>query len=167
MNFLHKSERVSKNAIEKIQLRDNEEFENKYKHYVWFGNEKVFLLPQDLEKDFYSNELAYIKRDSENITYIDYMHIGCHMIQASKEDIFAMDKYVCTNFIEDTLSKIQKLICNGMKNDDIGVREKYGWMREYFNTTIKHIIRTYEDRIEDIHGENREMKEMLCALLIL
>ena len=158
---------ISKNAIEKIKLRDKEEFENKFKDYVWFDNEKVFLFSQDLEKDFYDNELAFIKRDSEEITYIDYMRIGCKMIQASKEDIFAMDKYVCTNFIEDTLSKIQKLIYNGMKNEDIRVREKYEWLREYFNTTIRQIIKTYENRIVDIHEENEEMKELLLVLLIV
>ncbi len=122
---------------------------------------------QDLEKDFYDNELAFIKRDSDGITYIDYMCMGCQMIQASKEDIFAMDKYVCTNFIEDTLSKIQKLIYNGMENEDIRVREKYEWMREYFNTTIRRIIKTYENRIVDIHEENEEMKELLSKLLIV
>lgn len=93
--------------------------------------------------------------------------MGCQMIQASKEDIFAMDKYVCTNFIEDTLSKIQKLIYNGMENEDIRVREKYEWMREYFNTTIRRIIKTYENRIVDIHEENEEMKELLSKLLIV
>lgn len=99
---------ISKNAIEKIQFWDDEKFENKFKNYVRYGNEKVFLFPQNLEADFYDNELAYIKRDLEGVTYIDYMRIGCEMIQASKEDIFAMDKYVCSNFIEDTLSKIKK-----------------------------------------------------------
>lgn len=158
---------ISKNAIEKIQLREKEEFENKFKDYVWFDNEKIFLFPQDLEKDFYDNELAFIKSDFEGITYIDYMRIGCQMIQASKEDIFAMDKYVCTNFIEDTLSKIQKLIYNGMENEDIRVREKYEWLREYFNTTIRQIIKTYENRIVDIHKENEEMKELLSKLLIV
>ncbi len=158
---------ISKNAIEKIQLRDKEEFENKFKDYVWFDNEKIFLFPQDLEKDFYDNELAFIKSDFEGITYIDYMRIGCQMIQASKEDIFAMDKYVCTNFIEDTLSKIQKLIYNGMENEDIRVREKYEWLREYFNTTIRQIIKTYENRIVDIYKENEKMKELLSKLLIV
>lgn len=158
---------ISKNAIEKIQLRDKEEFENKFKDYVWFDNEKIFLFPQDLEKDFYDNELAFIKRDSEGITYIDYMRIGCQMIQAPKEDIFAMDKYDCTNFIEDTLSKIRKLIYNGTKNEDIRVREKYEWLREYFNMTIRQIIRIYENRVIDIHEENEEMKELLSTLLIV
>ena len=125
------------------------------------------MFPRDLEKDFYDNELAFIKRDSEGITYIDYMRIGCQMIQASKKDIFAMDKYVCTNFIEDTLSRIQKLIYNGMKNEDTRVQEKYEWLREYFNTTIRQIIKTYENRTVDIHEENEEMKEMLSTLLIV
>lgn len=55
------------------------------------------------------------------------------------------------------MSKIQKLIYNGMKNKDIGVREKYEWLREYFNKTIRQIIKIYENRIEDIHEENEEM----------
>lgn len=158
---------IGKNAIQRIQLWDEEKFENKFKEYVWYGHEKVFLSPKDLEEDFNNNEFAYIKRDSEGITYIDYMRAGCQMIQASKEDIFAMDKYVCTNFIEDTLSKIQKLINDGMKNEDIKVREKHEWLREYFNNTIRQIIKTYENRIIDIHEENEEMKEMLSALLIV
>lgn len=158
---------ISRNAIEKIQLWDKEEFENKFKDYVWFNDEKVFLFPKDLEKDFYDNELAFIKRDSEDITYIDYMRIGCQMIQASKEDIYAMDNYVCTNFIEDTLSKIQELIYNGIKNEDIRVREKYEWLRKYFNMTIRQIIKTYENRIVDIYEQNEEMKEMLSTLLII
>ena len=158
---------ISKNAIEKIQLWDAEEFQNKFKDYVWLGNKKVFLFPHDLEKDFRDSELTYIKRDSDGIAYIDYMCIGCQMIQASKEDIFARDKYVVTNFIEDTLSKIQKLIYNGMKNEDIKVREKYEWLREYFNKAVGQVIKTYENRVEDIHDENEEMKEMLSMMLIV
>ncbi len=80
------------------------------------------------------------------------------MVQASKKDVYVMDKYVCTNFIQDTLSKIQELIYNGMKNKDIGVREKYEWLREYFKGTIRQIIKIYKNRIEDIHEENKEMR---------
>ncbi|MCI9082150.1 MAG: hypothetical protein HFI70_07570 [Lachnospiraceae bacterium] len=158
---------ISRNTIEKIQLWDKEEFENKFKDYIWFDDKKIFLFPKDLENDLYDNEFAFIKRDSEDIIYIDYMRIGCQMIQASKEDIYAMNKYVCTNFIEDTLSKIQELIYNGIKNEDIRVREKYEWLRKYFNTTIRQIIKTYENRIVDIYEENEEMKEMLSTLLIV
>lgn len=54
-----------------------------------------------------------------------------------------------------------------MQNKDIRVREKYEWLSEYFNRTIRQIIKTYENRIEDIHEENEEMKEMLSELLIV
>lgn len=158
---------ISQNAIKRIQMWDDEEFENKFKDYIWVGNEKVFLFPQDLVKDFYGNEFALLKKDSEGITYIDYMRIGCQMIQASKEDTFAMDKCICINFIEDTLSKIQKFIYDGMKNDDIRAQEKYEWLKKYFNITLKHIIKTYENRIEDIYNENEEIKEIISSLLIV
>ena len=179
---------ISNNAIEKIQLWDEKKFENKFKEYVWYGNEKVFLMPKNLEEDFNNDELAYTKRDLEGITYIDYMRVGCQMIQASKEDVFIMDEYIfmdaginsnykedmlaieeciCIGFIESILSKIQKLIKNGMKDKDIKVREKYEWLREYFNNTIKQIIKTYENRIIDNHKENEKIEKILATLLIV
>ncbi len=57
------------------------------------------MLPKDLEEVFNNNELVYIKRDLEGITYIDYMRAGCQMIQASKEDIFSMDNHARLGFM--------------------------------------------------------------------
>lgn len=157
---------ISREAIEKIQLWKDAKFENQFENYIRFDGKKFPLFPVNLESDFYNDEFAYIKKDSEDIAYIDYLYIGCQVIEAPKEDIFSMDKYVYTNFIEDTLSKIQRLVANGVKNRDIKIKEKYEWMQKYFNGTIKRIIRTYEYRNIDINNKNKEMQKILSALLL-
>lgn len=156
---------ISKNAIEKVQSWDEVKFENKFRAYINNDNEKVFLYPQNLEDDFVNDEFIHIKEDEEEIAYIDYLYNGCRMIQASTEDIFVMDKYVCANFIEDTLAKIRKLISDGLTINDVGVLKKYEWMKQYFNNTIMQVIKTYKNRKIDVNEENEEIQGMLSELL--
>ena len=158
---------ISKRALEKINLLNDEKFENKFKHHVTYNNEKIYLFPQDIEEDISNDEFLYVKEDKDGNSYVNYMYVGCQMIQASKEDIYASDKRICLSFIEDTLSKIRMVVYNGLKLEDRNVREKYEWMKQYFNITIKHIIKTYENRSVDIQRENEEIKEILSELLFI
>lgn len=139
---------ISEKALATINAHIKEQFENEFRKHIKFGNEKVMILPHNLERYYDFNEMEYVSFDELNIPFIDYLDLGFRMLKASpNNENLEIPLYILENFEMDTLSPIRCIIIDGMRNDDSRVQEKYKWLQTYYNKKISNILKSYQGKV--------------------
>lgn len=140
---------ISENALKRINMLEESEFENEFREYIWLGGKRFLLPPNNIERYFDLNELAYISFDKSGIPFIDYLMDGFHMLKfnSNTEDLeSALDILDSEN---DTLLRIKHIIMDGLKKSNAQVHAKYEWLKEYYNKRISNIFESYIGKLGD------------------
>lgn len=157
---------IHENALAKVREWDYKRFEKEYSVPIRYNGKKEYLYPMDIESEMHMDEFEYIKATNTNQAYIDYLYFGCDVLELPPGISVNQAMAVFTDLQDDTLWRIRNVICDGLEYEDERVKEKYLWMKTYFNRTLERIFKTYKNKFASQQEEDDFFKRTYFKLLI-
>ena len=117
---------------EKLLAKIEEQFEERFERELLNNG-----APKNW-RDYENNDLKYISTDKDGLKFINYLRYGLVLVDAhdTRPKDWDMQNEISEEFYEDTLCNIREFIKSELVNDDLGVREKYIWLKNLYNRTL-------------------------------
>ena len=89
-------------------------------------------------REYENNNLEYITTDKDGLKFINYLRYGLSVVDAhnTRPREWDIQNEIAEDFYEGTLKNIRGFVKSKLANDDLGVREKFIWLKNLYNRTL-------------------------------
>lgn len=130
--------------IEKSHIEESNIIERKFEENLnLYSSEEMEYISEEYSVTKTNSEyikMNIIKRDNDGIYYVDYIEELLSRAIATYDSKYNKKYYV--DRYEDTVCALRECIENGLKNESKSVKEKYAWIVEKYNQSLRILSKT-------------------------